>query len=165
MELLFYFAFLAILTTVVINALLAMTNAFRETTVITEFTQAGDIMERISREIKQATSISSISTNSLVLNSTDSSGNTETVTFSLSNPSGDSDVQIAVVGGNNPVSGNLNTPRIKIPVGGLTFTKITDTKGVGVRVTMSVKATNDPKGRIINFFDTLVLRGSYAPAS
>ena len=52
LEVVFYIAVFAILSIVVINALLTMTRAFKESTIESDIVRAGGIMERISREVK-----------------------------------------------------------------------------------------------------------------
>src|SRR3989338_4925910 len=84
LELLFYIAFFAILSLVVINAMIVMTRAFRETSIQGEVIQSGVIMERISREVRQAYNISSISATDLNLDSTANGGANKTVEFLLS---------------------------------------------------------------------------------
>lgn len=152
LELLFYVAFFTVLILVVINAIITMTRSFRENTIQNEWIQNGVSMERISREIKQAYSINSISVSSLKLNTKDSGGANKTAEFLLSG----TDIQFLE---NDILTGNLNTPNISIT--DLIFTQINTAKGVAVKVSLSFKSKNDIQNRVQNFYDSIVLRGSY----
>jgi len=55
--------------------------------------------------------------------------------------------------------GDLNSP--KIIVTGLTFTEITTAKGKAVKIVLSIRSVNDSLSRTVDFYDTIVLRGSY----
>ncbi len=151
-ELLFYIAFFTTFSLLVINAMITMTRSFRETTIYGELAQNGVIMERISREIRQAYDISSISANDLKINTKDDAGANKTVEFLLSG----SNVQLIE---NSVFTGNLNSPNIVVT--GLTFTQITTVKGKAVKVALLVRSTNDSLARVVDFYDTIVLRGIY----
>jgi len=152
LELLFYISLFAILSLVVINTMITMAKSFKETALQAEWVQSGTIIERISREIRQAYDINSISSSDLKLNTKDISGANKIVEFLLSS----SNVQLLE---NNIFIGNLNTP--KIVVTGLTFTQITTAKGKAVKILLTIKSTNDILNRTQDFYDTIVLRGSY----
>lgn len=152
LELLFYIAFFAVLSLIVIDAMVVMAGSFKETTLQAELMQGGTIMERMSREIRQAYDINSISANDLKLNTKDSSGADKTVEFLLSG----SNLQLLE---NAVFTGNLNTPNISITA--LTFTQITTAKGKAVKVFFTIKSANDTLGRTQDFYDTIALRGSY----
>ena len=152
LELLFYIAFFAIISLVVINAMITMTKSFRETSIQGELVQSGVIMEKMSREIRQAYDISSMSGSDLNLNSTDSGGASKTVEFLLSG----SNLQLIE---DSVLTGNLNTPNIVVT--GLTFTQITTNKGKAVKILLSVRTSNDALNRTVDFYDTIVLRGDY----
>jgi Tfp pilus assembly protein PilE len=151
-ELLFYISIFAILILVVINSMIVMTKSFRETTIQTELVNTSSIMERMSREIRQASSISSISTSNLVLNTTDEFEVDKTVEFSLSN----SNIDFSEDGISQ---GNLNTPNIIIS--NLNFTEITTTEGKAIKILITLYSTNDDLNRNIDFYNTIALRGNY----
>ena len=109
-------------------------------------------MERISREIKQADSINTISSTDLKLNTKDEAGADKTVEFLLSG----SDVQILE---NDVLTGNLNPESVS--VSSLDFTEITTTKSKAVKIILTVSSENDLLNRNEVFYDTVVLRGSY----
>ena len=109
-------------------------------------------MERMSREIRQAYSINSISSSDLKLDTKDDAGANKTVEFLLSGNS----LQLLE---NNVLTGNLNSPNITVMA--LTFTQITTAKGQGVKIFLTVKSNNDASSRNQDFYDTVVLRGKY----
>lgn len=148
LELLFYLAFLSILALLVINAMITMARSFRETSIQAELVQSGNIMERISREIRTAKDINSISTNDLVLNM----GASNIKEFKLLG----TNIQLIE---NSTFTGNLNASNITVTA--LTFTQITSTKGKAVKISLTVQANDDLSGRLVNLYDTVVLRGSY----
>jgi hypothetical protein len=152
LELLFYISFFAVLTIVVINAMISMTASFRESTVYTETLRSGNVMERMSREIRQADSISVIVGSTLGLNTTDVNGDPRTVQFSLSGGDVNFTEDGTLVGSLNPAG---------IQVSGLSFTDITTTEGRAVRIVLTVVAENDKHARSVEFYNTIGLRGSY----
>lgn len=152
LELLFYISLFIVVSLVVINSLVTMTKSFRETTVQGQLVQSGGIMERISREVKAASNINTINATDLKLDTTDGSGNSKTVEFLLSG----SNVQYLE---NNVLTGNLNPPNIT--VSGLSFTQITTTEGKAVKIFFTVSAGSGDYTRYADFYDTIVLRGSY----
>ena len=152
LELIFYISIFVVMSVAVINSMVVMTKSFRATSVQAELLESGNIMERISREIRQASNINTISGTDLKLDTQDDAGIAKTVEFLLSG----SDVQLLE---NDLLTGNLNTPNIAIT--GLTFTQITMTKGKAVKVLLTLKSTNDVSATNISYYDTVVLRGSY----
>lgn len=151
LELLFYIAFFVVLSLVVIEAMVVMAKSFKETSIYAEFTQGGSIMERMSREIRQASSISSIGADDLALN-IDAGG---TLEFKFVSPN----IQIWETDGLSINIGNLNSPNIAVTA--LAFTQITTVKGKAVRVSLTLRDNNDAQGRLENFYDTITLRESY----
>lgn len=152
LETIFYISFFAILSIVVINAMITMTKSFKETVIQAELMQGGNIMERMSREIRQAYEINSISINNLKLNTTDSVGANKTVEFLFSSPN------IGFLE-NDIVIGNLNTQNITVM--SLTFTQINTQKGVAVKIFLTVKSNHDSLNRNQDFYNTVVFRDSY----
>ncbi len=152
LELVFYIALFTILSIAVLNALMTMTKAFKETAINLELSQGASIVERIAREIRRAESINTISASDLTLNTTDSGGASQTVRFLLSS----SNLQFFENGG---LVGNLNTADLAVTA--LSFTEITTTEGEAVRFVVTVRSLNDTLNRIIDFNNTIVLRGGY----
>jgi hypothetical protein len=58
---------------------------------------------------------------------------------------------------NGVLTGNLNVPNISII--GLSFTEIITTKSKAIKMNLSVRSKGDTS--VENFYDTVVLRGSY----
>ncbi|MBI5139530.1 hypothetical protein HZA26_02900 [Candidatus Nomurabacteria bacterium] len=151
-EALFYIAILVMLSLVVINSLFTMTKSFKESTIQADLVQSSMIMERVTREIRQAHGVASISATLLRLNTKDDLDNDKTVQFTLSG----TDIQLLE---NDVLTGNLNTPNIQVT--SLSFTEITTPAGKAVKVILSVKSGRDDQNRIVDFYDTVVLRGDY----
>jgi len=151
-ETLFYIVIFAMLSIAVINAMITMMKSFKETKVQREIIQSGEIMERISREIKQANNISSLTSSDLILNTKDGAGANKLVEFVLTN----SDIQFLE---NGAFTGNLNSPNITAQ--NLSFSQINTVAGRAVKVFLTIRAVDDSLNRNYDFYDTLVLRGSY----
>ena len=152
LEVLFYISFFAVFSLVVINAMITMAKSFKETSIQGELMQSGVIMEKISREIRQAYDIVSVSANDLQLNTTDSDGGNKTLEFLLSG----GNIQLIE---NSVLAGNLNPPNIAVT--DLTFTQIITAESKAVKMFLTVKSINDVLVRTFNFYDTIVLRGGY----
>lgn len=150
-ETLFYVALFSALSLAVISSLFAMSKSFSEVSAQSELLQSSRIMERISREVRQAYDINLASSSDLILK--DSAGNDE-MEFKLSG----SDLQL-LEGSSLVLTGNLNAPNIA--VAGLTFTQITTAKGKAVKIVLTVTYNRGSISRTENFYDTVVLRGSY----
>lgn len=155
LEIIFYISIFSVLTLTVMDAIIVMTKAFKETSIQTDFVQSSAIMERISREIRQANGINSINNNgnNLILDTKDDAGNNKTVEFLLSG----SDLQLKE---NDILTGNLNIPNIIIT--NLSFSQIITTKGLAVRVIFNARSSRDGLNRVEDFYDTIVLRGKYS---
>ena len=151
-EMLFYISLFSIVSFAVISSLITMNKSFRQTTASADLVQSASIMEKISREIRQAYDIYSITEPSLKLNTKDESNINKTVQFTLSN----NDLHFFE---NDVLIGNLNTPNIR--VSNLAFRRIITAKGQAVRVSFSVTSTRDRAARVEWFYDTVVLRGEY----
>src|SRR3989344_439583 len=151
-ETLFYITLFLIFTLAVINSLITMSKAFKEIMIQADLVQFSTVMERISREIRQAYWINSISASSLEVSTKDELGNNKTVKFLLSG----SDVQLLE---NSVLTGNLNTPNTQITT--LSFTEITTLAGKAVKIVISVNSARDSTGRVENFYETITLRGDY----
>jgi len=152
LETIFYILLFAILSIAVINSMITMTKSFKETAIQAELMQGANIMERISREIRQAYAINSIGVSNLKLNTTDSAGLNKTVEFSLSG----SNIRLL---DNDVFTGNLNTANVN--VAGLVFIQINTTKGTAVKISLIIRSNHDLLNRDKDFYNTIVLRGSY----
>jgi len=150
LELLFYISFFVVLSLLVINAMITMARAFRETNMEAELVQSGNIMERMAREIRQASGIGSISSTDLLLNTV--SGADTTIEFKLLG----TNLQLFE---NGTLTGNLNPPNIAVT--GLSFSQIATTESKAVKIVLNVRSTDNTQNQVQNFYDTIVLRGSY----
>jgi type II secretory pathway pseudopilin PulG len=151
-ELLFYISLFSILALLVINSLLVMTKAFRETSIHVELTQSSNIIERMSREIRNASVVTVASADNITINTTDGAGATKTVQFLLSG----TNLQLLE---NGVLTGNLNSPNIRVSA--LTFTEITTTEGKALKIFLTVDSRNDIQARSVDFYNTVGLRQSY----
>lgn len=152
LELLFYITLFSILSFVVINAMIIMSKSFKQTVIQTELMQSGNILERISREIRGAYGINTISVNSLVLNTKDDADVDKAVQFLISG----TDLQLLE---NGILVGNLNTPDLQVTA--LSFTEISTAQGKAIKIFLTIRSTNDTSGRTEDFYNTVVLRGGY----
>lgn len=151
LEVIFYISLFVVFSIAIINSLVMMTKAFKETSVYSELAQGGNMIERISREIRNANSIAHIGADTLKLNTKEGASD-KTVEFSLSG----SDVRFLE---NDSFVGNLNTPDVSVTA--LSFSQITTTQGTAVRVVLTVRSNRDGQNRTVDFYDTVVLRGDY----
>ncbi|OGJ04293.1 hypothetical protein A3G06_02345 [Candidatus Nomurabacteria bacterium RIFCSPLOWO2_12_FULL_46_14] len=152
LELLFYISLFVFLSVVVVNSMITMTRALKETAIERDLAEGREIMEKISRAIRQAESINALSGSSLELNTKDESGADQTLKFSLLS----SDIQFLA---NDILVGNLNSADIEIT--SLNFSQVVAQKSEAVRVALTVHSSEDASPRSADFYDTVVLRGGY----
>ncbi len=86
-EMIFYISLFAILSLVIFNLMMTMTKSFKQISIKREITQSGEIMERISREIRGAKKINAVAdvNGDLKLDSTDDAGASKSIEFLLQN--------------------------------------------------------------------------------
>ena len=152
LELLFYISFFALLSFVVIDAMIIMTKSFGETKIYTELIQSSTMMEKISRELRQANDFS-FTSNDLVINTKDDSNNPKTIIYTYTG----TNVQVTDSSLGN--LGNLNTPDITVK--NFSFTSTVTAKGKAATILLTVMDNKDASGRVVDFNDTVVLRGDY----
>lgn len=152
LELLFYITFFSIMALLVINSMVTMARSFRENSVYGELVQSGTIMERMVREIRASYDVVSITATSLKLNTKDAVDADKTIEFVLSG----NNIQFLE---NGVLTGNLNTPNIIVT--SLSFTQINTVKGEAIKISLSLRSTNDVFNRVQDFYDTITLRNSY----
>lgn len=146
LEIVIYVALFALLSVAVTNSLLVMIKSFTATSVQQDFLKTVPMMERITREIKQASNVTSVSVSDILLTSTN---NPE---FKLSG----TNLQLWE---NSTLTGNLNPTNIS--VNSLSFVVITTAQGKAVKIQFSVTDTKDKTARSETFYSTAVLRGIY----
>jgi hypothetical protein len=152
LETLFYISFFAVFSIVVIQAMLTMVRSFKETSIHADLARAGGMMERMSREVKQAYDISSISGTDLILNTTDASGTNKTIQFQLTG----NNIRLL---DNGVFIANLNSANLVVT--NLSFAQITTTKGKAVKISFTAYSTRDTASRPETFYNTVALRGIY----
>lgn len=154
-EILFYISIFSVIFLVVIDSMIVMTKSFRETLINRDFMQAGNIMERITREIRDANGIlsASASDNKIKL----SVPNNAQVYYPLDINLVGTDIQLFE---DNVSIGNLNSSNLSINY--LDFTQIETVHGWStVKVTMTVQSNRYNSTKTETFYDTVVLRGMY----
>lgn len=153
-ETIFYIALFAMLSIVVINSIITMTKSFKEVSIYRENTQGGNtIIERISREIRQAYDVNTIDAQGdLKLYSKDDAGTEKTIEFVKTN----SNIRILE---NDSYVGDLNSSNIEVV--SLNFSQINTAKSKAVKVSLTINSNHDIQNRNYDFYDTIVLRGSY----
>ena len=153
LELVFYISLFTFLSLVVINSVLVMTRSLKETSFYSQLQTGGSMMGTISREVRRATSINSISSSDLVLNTTDDAGDSKTVEFVLSS----ANIQFLE---NDVFTGNLNS--FGVAVGSLSFTEIDMRNGgKAIKIFFTISLNSDLSGQSYDFYDTIVLRSGY----
>jgi hypothetical protein len=152
LETLLYVSFFAILSILVINSMLTMMKSFKETKIQSDFASGGFILEKITRTVRDANSIGSISSESITLNTEDENGNSATVGFSKSG----NDIQFLY---NGSLVGNLNSDNLIIS--SINFTQVSTAKSMAVKIFIEVQSPYDASARTVDFYDTVVLRGIY----
>jgi Tfp pilus assembly protein PilW len=158
-EIIVYLAIFSVMSIVVIDSFLVVSKSFDATRANRDLLESGQIsMERMSREISQAESISAsastLGTNPGVLSlaSTDSSGNPITVEFIVENGS-------LNLYENGALVGPLTDPNISVD--SLVFRRIVTAEGEAVKIEMTLTTLASPVVTHADFYDTIVLQGEY----
>jgi len=155
-EILFYISIFGILSLVVINSMIVMTKAFRETTINRDIMQAGNIMERMSRDIRRSNIVLSMNVNGTNLELNTLILNQDQVYQPVKFVYSGTDIQLYE---NNVFIGNLNSPDIAVTT--LTFDPILNTVAGAVKMSMTVQSKHYGSTRTETFYDTVILRGGY----
>jgi len=151
-EILFYISIFAIFSIVVINSMITMTRSFKETAIQAELKQGEDILKKIAQEIRSAYRIDEISASALEIETLDEDGDERDVDFLLFG----TDVRFLE---RDIFIGNLNSPNLEVT--GLSFTEVETINSAAIKISVSVKSKRDTQNRVVNFYDTVILRGSY----
>ncbi len=152
LETLLYISFFAILSIAVINAMVSMMKSFKENRIQSELIEGSYLMEKISREIRQSSDIVSLNLNELILKKIDSANSEIYVKFLLNN----NNIQFFE---NNVLIGNLNSANLK--VNDLSFFGINTIKGKALKFSLNVQVSFDVLNRDRDFYNSVILRGSY----
>jgi len=156
-EIVIYIAIFAMLSLLVINSLMTVMSSFTTTRTNIILEEAGiNSMERMSREIRGSNSIDLVNSDLvhgiLKLNYTDSSGNPAII--QLSNDGGALDFYREHLFIGNLLGSNATLES-------LSFTPINTAHSEAIKINMSIKSTYGHPTKTVNFYDTVVLRGSY----
>ncbi len=158
-EIIIYVAIFAMLSIAVIHSFVTVSSSFGATRVNRNLLEAGStIMERLTREIRQSTSIDVTSStlgsspSVLQMNTLAEDGTPTTVKFII-----ESGVIDMYTGG--ALIGSLHSNRISIPT--LIFRKISTTESEAVKIELTLQDATGKSVRTESFYDTVVLRGTY----
>lgn len=151
-EMVFYIAIFLMLSMVIIQSTIILTKSFRLAKINIELAEGANIMERMSREVKQASSIISISSTDLKVRIEDGTVAGTSARFVLSG----SDISFYE---NDVLIGNLNPTTLSIS--GLTFTQITTANSIAVKMQFTETTTRYGSTSSAIFYNTVVLRDSY----
>ncbi len=156
-ETIIYLAVFSMISLFVINSLLAVMSTFRITRTNRNLLEAGiNSMERISREIRQSSSIdlanSNLGAGVLQLNSTDQAGVPIVIKFSKES------LALNIYEG-NILSGNLLGNDMFLE--NLIFRRINTLQSEAIKIEMSLMDINSKSSKIVNFYNTIILKGGY----
>jgi type II secretory pathway component PulJ len=149
-----YTALVISLSVLLITMLSVMYRVFSESRATRDLlTSSQGVMERMTREIRGATSIDTVtsvfgtSPGTLKLNKAST-----TVQFALSSGA-------VAFTDNGTLAGNLTSSQVTVT--SLIFRKIVTTNSSAVRIEMTLRSLRAPSSRTITVYDTAVLRGGY----
>lgn len=159
-EIVVYIAIFSLLSIAVINSLIVTMKSFSASRTNRDLEENGfSAMERMSREVRGAISVSSITSGSIggakgdiTLNTTDTSGTAKTVRFAVSG-------NALVLYENGASSGNLTG--LNSQVTDLVFNQITIGTETAIKITIAIKDLRSPFGATETFYDSVIIRGSY----
>ena len=156
-ETIVYIALLAIIFIVVVNSLIAIMSSYYSIKSSRDIENSAMLgLDRIERDIKNASSVSAISTstdpNSITLNTFDSDNNPLVVHFYVSSGT-------LLVDENGSYSGPLSDS--DVTVSSLLFSPISTGNSNGVKIQMTLQSGVGAAFKSKNFYDTAVMRGSY----
>jgi len=163
MEIVVYLGIVTILTVSVVNSIVGLVTIYERIKVVRQLRQSAVVsMDRMTREIRNASSVdvanSVLNANpgTLRLNTVTSAG-TQTVTFALISTGPNAGV--IRVSENGVDKGPLTSG--KASTTNLVFQLITTPNSQAVKIEMTMTASSSKFLRTANFYDTIILRGSY----
>ena len=152
LETLLYILLFAILSIAVINSIIVMTRSFKEVQINRDLIEGAGLMERISREIRKADSISSIGDTIIKVNSKDENDVAQTISFALSGAN-------ITYSKNDVFVDNLNSANVVVSE--LLFSPIGSPSINAVKIHFRVSSVNDTSSKMKDFYNTVVFRGMY----
>ncbi len=154
-EILVYLAIFTIISIVVINLFITTISSFNTTNINRKLLEAGQVsMERVTREVRQAKNIdvSNSSSDSLQLNSTNISGDSQIIKFASESGKLNLYQDASLIGNLLPENINMTS---------LIFRRITTVKGEAVKIEMTLQYSVGKNTKSENFYNTIILRGEY----
>lgn len=152
LEMIFYIAIFLMLSMIIIEASVILTKSFRTVKINIELAEGANIMERISREIREASGIVSISSTDLKVQKEVGPLTWVSDQFTLSGSN-------ILFYENDVLVGNLNPTTLSVSE--LTFTQINTANSVAVKVEFTITSTRYGGAPSVTFYNTIVLRDSY----
>jgi type II secretory pathway component PulJ len=160
-EILVYLAIFVTLSILIINLFIVILSTFHFSHINRKLLESGMIsMERIAREVRQANSIDINSTsNQLILHSLNSLNQAVITTIEKEN----NNLYISI---NNTIESSSNITDVnlldqKVLINFLNFIPITTPESQAVKIEMSLEYGSGGHTKIKNFYNTIILRGSY----
>lgn len=156
-EMLVYVAVLALIFVLVISTIVSFTKSYKDVAANRRAERAGiDVLERISREIRDADSItvaqSTFGSNPGALTLVKTSGGTSTTTrFYI-------DAGVAKVDVNGTYSGPLTSSRVSVTE--LYLYRLTNSNTEAVKIDLTVQGTSGSVTKTKSFDTTVILKGS-----
>lgn len=158
-EIIIYLAIFTTLSVLVINSFVIVLGSFNTTRSNRNLLESGSLaMERISREIRQASSVDIVNSTMgsnpgvLQLNNTNSGGAAMVMKFVVENG-------ILNMYKDGVLVGNLLGQNILVD--NLIFRHIATTNGEAVKIELTLEDSGSKISRVENFYDTIILRGAY----
>ncbi|MBI5816966.1 MAG: type II secretion system protein [Candidatus Yonathbacteria bacterium] len=157
-EMVVYAAVLGVLTVVAINSMLIMTQAYASLRASRDLNaSATAVLERMTREIRTATgidpsSVTGTNPSDLVLNTKDAGGAATTVEFYVQNG-------LINVKEGGVAKGALMTSSTQAT--NFVVRTMSGTNSKAVKIELTITATRGTKSKTRNFYNTVVLRGTY----
>lgn len=162
-EIIIYLAIFSIISIVVINSFIVTLSAFQVTKTNRNLQESGStVMERISREIRQAKIVNGIAgspSHVLSLTGDDSLGNDRTIQFKGETGSLGGVINFYEGVGGSTLTGNLLSPNIVVT--NLIFNRLVTPKGDAVKIEMTLEDIKSKDHKTAKFYNTVLLRGAY----
>lgn len=156
-EIVIYLAIFTMVSVLVINSFVTVMSSFSTTRTNRDLLESGiTSMERMSREIRQATNVdlaaSNLSGGILQLNSKDQLGNSIVIKFNK-------EASLLNLYQDGILSGNLL--RQNVSLDSLIFRRISTAESEAIKIEMTIQDTRSKENKTVNFYDTIILRGGY----
>lgn len=149
-EMLIYISILAVIFVLVVQTVLSYTGSYRNLGALRAAEHTGiDAMERITREIRGATSASTLTAGELTLTTT-SNGVSTTTRFYVQN-------SVLKVDVNGVYSGPLSVSNSTVT--SLTFSSYSNTNSTAVKVDLTVVGSSGSVSKTKTYHSTIVLKG------